>query len=130
MAGFQHDFASMALFRTKMEKELNDRLEAASAYAETAVKAALSQAGGGKLYGSHRAAAPGSPPATWTGRLRASITHQVIRSGLYMQAIIGTDVWYAPMLEFGTSKMAPRPFLRVTIDRIRPILWKLMAGGR
>lgn len=127
---FQYDFASMATFRARIDTELRNRLEKASAYAETMVKMALSQPGTGRLYGSHRAAAPGSPPAAWTGRLRASITHKVIRTGMVLQAIISTDVWYAPLQEYGTSKMAPHPFMRTTIERIKPILWKLMAGGR
>lgn len=127
---FRYDFASMATFRARVDTELRNRLENASAYAETAVKMALSHPGTGRLYGSHRASAPGQPPAVLTGRLRASITHQVIRTGMFLQAIISTDVEYAPSLEYGDSKKAPRPFMRVTIERIKPILWKLMAGGK
>lgn len=45
-----------------------------------------------------------------TGRLRNSISHAVDPIG--NAAYIGTNVEYAPYVEFGTSKMAPRPFLR------------------
>jgi len=130
MAGNWHyNYVAMAGFRAKMEKELEDRLEKAATYAETAVKMALSQPGGGHLYGSHRSSAPGQPPTVWTGQLRGSITHQLVRTGHFLQAIVGTNVLYAILLEYGTSKMAPRPFLRVTIDKIQSQLWGIMAGG-
>ncbi len=130
MGRFDYDHASMAVFRMKVDKQIKDRLENAGAYAENAVKMALSMPGGGKLYGSHRASAPGQPPTTWSGDLRASITHTVIKLGMLWTAIVGTDKDYAPKLEYGTSKMAPRPFMRVTIAKIQPTLWRLMAGGK
>jgi HK97 gp10 family phage protein len=130
MGKWQQDYASMAIFRADLNKELSDRLEDAGAYAETAVKLALSMPGGGKLYGSHRASAPGQAPTTWSGDLRASITHIVTKLGLFLTAVVGSDKDHAPLLEFGTSKMAPRPFMRVTIAKIQPILWRIMAGGK
>ena len=45
-----------------------------------------------------------------TGRLRNSITHEVDMSD--QAAIIGSNVEYAAYVELGTSKMAPRPYLR------------------
>jgi len=120
----------MAIFRVDLEKQLSSRLEDAGAFAETAVKMALSMPGGGHLYGSHRSSAPGQAPSVWTGDLRASITHTVIKIGMFLTAVVGTDKDYAPKLEYGTSKMEPRPFMRVTIDRIQPILWRIMAGGK
>lgn len=43
-----------------------------------------------------------------TGRLRGSISHAVDDHDVY----IGTNVEYAPYVELGTYKMAPRPFLK------------------
>lgn len=43
-----------------------------------------------------------------TGNLRNSISHA--SDGTY--AYIGTDVEYAPYVEFGTSRMEARPFLQ------------------
>lgn len=43
-----------------------------------------------------------------TGRLRASIQYN--KTGDY-SAEVGTNVSYAPYVEYGTHKMAPRPFL-------------------
>lgn len=128
--GWERDTAAMGAFNSKVQRELKQRLENAAAYAETAVKRELSRPGMGKLYGSHRASAPGQAPSVWRGDLRASITHKVMRVGMFLTALVGTNKRTAPLLEYGTSRMAPRPFMRVTIERIRPILWRLMAGEK
>jgi hypothetical protein len=57
--------------------------------------------------------APGEPPHLRTGNLRESYTHVVERSydpgpTLY----VGSNVRQARYLEYGTSRMAPRPHLR------------------
>jgi HK97 gp10 family phage protein len=49
-----------------------------------------------------------------TGRLRASITNQV--NPIDSSVIIGTNVKYAPYVEYGTSRMNPQPFLRPAVD--------------
>lgn len=51
---------------------------------------------------------PESPNYVRTGRLKNSITHAVSGDDVY----IGTNLEYAPYVELGTSRMAPRPFLR------------------
>lgn len=52
--------------------------------------------------------APGEPPGVVTGALRASIHVEEISE--FKRAIV-TGVDYAAHLEFGTEKMAPRPFM-------------------
>jgi HK97 gp10 family phage protein len=47
-----------------------------------------------------------------TGRLRASITHEVGKDGKGLYGKVGTNVDYAPYVELGTSSHAPQPFLR------------------
>ena len=75
----------------------------------------------------HVASAPGEPPAVDTGRLRASI-HMEIEEGVRSKKTLtvgsvrskgtgGTLVEYGDYLEFGTSKMAPRPWVSVIIAR-------------
>ena len=63
----------------------------------------------------HVASAPGQPPAVDTGRLRANLD-MVMMPGEPL-ALIGTPVDYAPFLEFGTSRMKPRPLWRTVIYR-------------
>ncbi len=52
-----------------------------------------------------------------TGNLRRSITHQVNDIPDGIEAVVGTNVEYAPYVEFGTSRMAPRAFLGPALDR-------------
>lgn len=56
----------------------------------------------------HVASAPGEFPAIDTGALLNDI--HVENRGAYTQAIV-SSMDYAPHLEFGTSKMAARPFM-------------------
>jgi len=51
-----------------------------------------------------------------TGNLRSSLNVEVESSVNEKSVIIGTDVSYAPHLEYGTSKMKARPFLRPAFD--------------
>lgn len=53
-----------------------------------------------------------------TGRLRASVTHEVAPDGL--SAVVGTNVEYAPYIEFGTSRMHAQPFLFPALEAHRP----------
>lgn len=46
-----------------------------------------------------------------TGRLRSSIVMKRGRDGQGFYVQVGTNVHYAPYVEFGTSRMAARPFL-------------------
>lgn len=49
-----------------------------------------------------------------TGRLRNSVTHQVI---MLLEAVaVGTSVEYAPYIEFGTRKMSARPFIKPAVE--------------
>jgi HK97 gp10 family phage protein len=47
-----------------------------------------------------------------TGRLRNSITWELRTDARGLYAAVGTNVEYAPYVEFGTSKMSAQPFLR------------------
>lgn len=87
---------------------------------ETAKKSLTEGGKTGRVYkrGSvtHRASAPGEAPASDTGRLLNSIHVDsqvtVERTALVAEVKAGgADTKYAPMLEFGTSKMQARPFM-------------------
>jgi hypothetical protein len=54
---------------------------------------------------------PGEPPRKQTGRLRASVTHEVDEQTL--RGRVGTNVEYGKHLELGTKAgLLPRPWLR------------------
>ena len=63
-----------------------------------------------------------------TGRLRGSIA--VEEDENKMEVMIGTNVKYAPYVEFGTCKMAARPYLRPAyyenIDKIMDFIKRRM----
>lgn len=91
-----------------------------------------------------RACPVGTPESTGKkgyvgGRLRSSIRVRFKSTVSAVAADIYTDVYYAPFVEFGTSKMAARPFLTPAFiqeqqkfyDRIRARLQSQIdsAGG-
>jgi HK97 gp10 family phage protein len=85
---------------------------------EAAVKVSMSATShSGRMYGRHRASAPGETPAVETGNLVNSINTQLASSSdTNATAEVGTGVEYAEFLEFGTSRMEARPFMRPAID--------------
>lgn len=64
----------------------------------------------------HQASAPGEYPATDTGFLVSSVIGEVLRDTF--EAVLSSGVIYAKWLEFGTKKMAPRPFLVPTLHAV------------
>lgn len=62
----------------------------------------------------HHPSIEGEAPAVDTGRLRASVTHDVEQDGNEVWGNVGsvqTEPPYGLYLEYGTSKMKPRPWL-------------------
>ena len=66
----------------------------------------------------HQASAPGEAPAIDYGVLANSI--QVERESDLRQTVF-TNTEYAVYLEFGTSRMSPRPFFGPAFEAARPI---------
>lgn len=83
----------------------------------------LSGARHGRTYtipGTHRtytASSPGEPPAQRLGELRQSVSTLVVGQGDSLTGAVGTDKDYGAMLESGTVKMAPRPWLRPSFEK-------------
>lgn len=71
-------------------------------------------------------------PAVDTGRLRQSITHDVEVNGSETIGRVGTNLEYGLYLEFGTSKMSPRrwlkPSLAINRDKINKLLLNAVKG--
>ncbi len=85
-------------------REFHDKLRALTFIAATNV----AERAAASMEGKEAPSAPGTPPAIRTGILHASF--KVEQTG-DLEHIVGTDVEYAPHLEFGTVRMAERPFL-------------------
>lgn len=95
-------------------------LQAAAGLFLEQVGTELSTPGRGRLYQKyapkrlHQASIPGDPPAPDTGVLRNSIAMAPTESGFR----VGTNLEYAEYLEFGTARIAPRPFMRTAIAKV------------
>ena len=114
-----------------------DAMDAAGAIVQRYVKEHFTRQGTYQKYGrgknrSHWSGAPGEPPAIDLGNLRASISHNVETKNeqitgkvfpaidyLAAKATSGTDVEYGYYLEYGTSRIKPRPFLRPALNACR-----------
>lgn len=97
-----------------------------------AVRKLLSTPGTGRVYRrrggrTHRASAPGQPPAVDTGKLRASYGWNTGKDPQGFFVDVGTSLKYAPMLEYGTRRMKPRPALRPAVEQVSNRIPELIA---
>lgn len=67
-------------------------------------------------YRFHRASAPGEAPAIDTATLVNSFFTKKVGP---LVRVIGVGAEYAAALEFGTERIAPRPFLRPALNAVR-----------
>ena len=71
----------------------------------------------------HRSSAAGEPPATDTGYLVSNIFTNIDADGL--GASVESRADYSSFLEFGTSKMAARPFMQPALEENKPKIRRL-----
>lgn len=77
----------------------------------------------------HQASAPGEAPASDTGRLVGSITTRYENDNL--RGFVQAATRYTRFLEFGTSKMAPRPYMRPALaNKIQEVEARIAAKIR
>ena len=76
----------------------------------------------------YTASAPGEPPAQATGRLRQSIKTSVKGEGKKVVGRVGTDLDYGKKLEFGDSKVAPRPWLKPSFEKAKDKIEEILDG--
>ncbi len=73
------------------------------------------------------ASQPGEPPRMRSGDLLISIDYEWDAATLSGRVVATAP--YATFLEFGTDKMAPRPFFTSTIDAEKPTMRNIIGGG-
>lgn len=66
-----------------------------------------------------------------TGHLRRSISHEVEHSETQSKAYVGTNVEYAPYVEFGVASknIKPQPYLRPAIEENRDKIRDMIREG-
>ena len=74
------------------------------------------------------ASAPMEAPAIRLGDLRQKYNYKVLRHGFNAIGYVGNPLKYAPMLEYGTSKMAPRPHLKKAFLESKSQIFKNFQG--
>ena len=72
----------------------------------------------------HVPSRPGEPPNQDTGVLAGNI--EALQEGP-LRAVASSNAPYSQPLEFGTSKMAARPFMRPAAAKVKPKVQKLVA---
>ena len=102
-----------------VEKGAVDSLKVYGGKIKSAIRAELSNSAG--------VSAPGSPPAKQTGELQKAVWYALAKPEISKPvkmfvrvAFSGLNAYYGHMLEYGTSKMAARPFFWPTITRMIP----------
>ena len=103
-----------------------NRMKAVGQHMEKRVKANISTA-------FPPASEPGQYPHMRTGDLRDAISYEAHADAVRIGVATAADCSYAKWLEIGTSKMAPRPFLRMSLDtevqRIAKMIGAPIKGG-
>ena len=74
----------------------------------------------------HHPSLPGNAPAPDSGNLRDSVHYTTEESDSIIVGRVGTDVDYGRMLELGTSRIAPRPWLKPSLDKNRNQIERLI----
>ena len=85
----------------------------------------LGHDGSGRVYkNGYVASAPGQPPAPDSGSLRRNWNQQKLiggnGGGVRIHLRLRSQMFYAPFLDLGTRKMAPRPFTKPIEQKATP----------
>ena len=106
-----------ALGKVASGRQLGQAALAGAMQIETYVKLSMGEIKSGRMYGEHQASAPGEPPAIDTGALVNSIISELQETtATSATAAAGTNMDYGAALEYGTPRVAARPFMRPAID--------------
>ncbi len=123
---------NLAALTPMVQSRVDEAVAAVAHSAELDIKTAMAEPKTGRLYKRgkggkrmHQASAPGEAPAIDTTALASSI--QTAKLSLLCYEVAAKGAEYAIYLEYGTYKMAPRPFMRPAMERAKPVLADLVA---
>lgn len=80
--------------------------------------------GTGRTY---TASAPGEPPAQASGELRQSVKTMIVSEAKKLIGLVGSDSKHAAPLEFGTRRMAARPWLKISFEKALPAIKDILS---
>jgi len=119
---------NLAALAPMVQSKVEEALAATAYSVEADIKTAMAEPKTGELYKRgkrmHQASAPGEAPAIDTGLLVNSIA--TAQEGP-LRYSVAAAAEYAIHLEYGTHKMAARPFMRPAMERAKPVLRDLVA---
>jgi phage gpG-like protein len=123
--------ARNTLFTQQIQSVIAKRMDDAGAEIVRQSRDLLEQGGSGPEYEDRRqASAPGEPPVTQSGELADSLSHETVIRGDTIATHAGTSLFYGRMLEGGTARMEPRPYLQpAVIGPGRDSVVRALKGG-
>lgn len=127
-------------YKAALRKAVDRRLSTASVYLASRIKADVSQPGtlrwsGGrdgkgrflsKTVYNFTHSAPGNPPYKQTGRLRSSVTWEVVTELGRTRGRVGSNVKYARALDQGYKGLKRRPYLGRNLQLASPVLARIL----
>lgn len=134
ISGLERLSAKVTRMVADIERSMDDELPKIANDMQGRMRQKISGPRTGRLYKrgrrSHRASAPGEPPTVDFGNLRRSIETDVVKSyhrvDLYSG---GHEAPYAIYLEFGTRRMAARPFMQNSLEEFSPFILKTVINA-
>lgn len=114
------------IIKDLLEKAEADFIDSAEEMKDLMIDSIKTGSKSGKTYTrngmSHQSSAPGQPPANDTGELIDSIKVEKRKN----TSTVKIDADYAGYLEYGTSKMRPRPFILPALMKIKKKLMTMI----
>ncbi len=114
----------LGLTRDKVKRVIRD----ATLEVERNAKALIDERGAVAGKGVPEPSLPGRPPHKVTGSLLEGVAHEFRDEGL--TGVVGTDDPIGRWLEFGTSKMAARPWLRPALSGVISRIEKFFGSSK
>lgn len=122
--GLKEAITNLRQYQRRMTDEARRANRATGEQVRTAAVRKIQASGSGRVYEiagpprrTHRASAPGEPPATDTGALARNIYVESADGGLTV--FVGTNQAHGRYLEHGTAMVAPRPWLMPSMEGSR-----------
>lgn len=117
-------FNNFAKIAAELEAGASRAVRLAAFHINERLQAKFREPKSGRWYGSHRASAPGQAPAIDFGTLASS--YRVIEVDKF-KAVVASSSEEAPLQEYGTRNMEPRPHLYPAAEEERPDFEKAIA---